>query len=375
MTEHHDVLEALNQQLPLRSKLVAAHKSAKKLFPFIDRIAVALYDPETTLLKTYIHSSGEDDPLSHYQAHLKDAPSLRDILKTGKPRVINNMLTFENGQNEHTRRIGRQGYAASYTLPMFSNGVFFGFIFFNSYQTDIFTETVLNQLDVFGHMVSLMVINELSSMRTLIGAITTASHITHIRDPETGSHLDRMSRYARLIAKSLAPNHQLNDEYVEHIFMYSPLHDIGKIGIPDNILLKPASLTDQELLVMQSHAQRGRVMIDDLIINFGLDALQHINILRNIAEYHHEAINGSGYPKGLKGSSIPLEARIVAVADVFDALTSRRSYKDAWTNDEAFAMLKRMAGEKLDTECVDALISHRIDVEMIQTQFRESSVG
>ena len=119
--DYNDSLAPLNQNIPLRDKLVHTHRAVASHLPFVARIAVALYDPETTLLKTYIHSSGEDDPLSHYQAHLKDAPSLRDILKTGKPRVINNMLTFENGQNEHTRRIGRQGYAASYTLPMFSN--------------------------------------------------------------------------------------------------------------------------------------------------------------------------------------------------------------------------------------------------------------
>ena len=373
--EYQDTLESLNKNIPLREKLVHTHRAVAAHLPFIARIAIALYDPQTGVLKTYLHSSGEDDPLSHYQAPLRNAPSLMSIIKSGKPRVINNMLTFEDSQQEHTRRIGRQGYAASYTLPMFSNGVFFGFIFFNSYQTEVFTETVLNQLDVFGHMVSLMVINELSNMRSLMGAITTATHIAHQRDPETGSHLDRMSRYSRLIAMTLATQYQLNDDYIEHIFMYSPLHDIGKIGIPDYILLKPASLTDQEMLVMQSHAQRGRVMIDDLLVNFGLDTLQHVNILRNIAEYHHEAVNGGGYPKGLRGSAIPLEARIVAVADVFDALTSRRPYKDAWTNDEAFATLQRLAGEKLDNDCVTALITNRTAIEGIQEQFKESLVG
>jgi HD-GYP domain-containing protein (c-di-GMP phosphodiesterase class II) len=126
---------------------------------------------------------------------------------------------------------------------------------------------------------------------------------------------------------------------------------------------------------MRSHARRGRVMIDDLLVNFGLDGLQHVNILRNIAEYHHEAVNGGGYPKGLQGDAIPLEARIVAVADVFDALTSRRPYKDAWTNDEAFAALQRLAGEKLDGDCVAALISNRAEIERIQEQFRESTLG
>ncbi|MBI3561114.1 MAG: HD domain-containing protein [Gammaproteobacteria bacterium] len=375
MHTYHDSLQSLNQNIPLREKLIHIHRAVMLHLEFVARIAIALYDPKTTVLKSYLHSGGEPDDAAQYQSHLQDAPSLAAILREGRPRVINNLLTFEDGKTAQLQRIGRQGYAASYTLPMFSNGVFFGFIFFNSHQCDVFTESVLNQLDIFGHMISLMVVNELSNMRSLLGAISTVPQPHKTSDPETGSHWDRMSRYSRLIALTLAPRYQLNDNYVDHIFMYSPLHDIGEIGIPDHILLKPATLTDQELLVMRSHTERGRVMIDDLLASFGLDALQHVNILRNIAEFHHEAINGRGYPRGLKGKEIPLEARIVAVADVFDALTSRRSYKDAWTNDDAFATLQRLAGEKLDNECVSALMTNRKEIDAIQTRYKEAVLG
>jgi len=375
MEPYQDSLDALNLNLPLRDKLIQTHRAVQRQLPFVARIAVALYDPKTSLLKTYLHSSGEDDPLSRYQASLSEAPSLAGILEEGRPRVINNMLTFEGGKHEHTRRIGRQGYAASYTMPMFSNGVFVGFVFFNSYEKDRFTEPVLNQLDVFGHLVALMVMNELTAMRTLIAAVTTTSHFTHVRDAETGSHIDRMSRYARLIARELAPRHDLDDDYIEHVFMYSPLHDIGKIAIPDRILFKPGPLDAQESEIMRSHARKGREIIDEVLANFGLGAMQQVNILRNIAEHHHEAVNGKGYPGGLKGGDIPLEARIVAVADVFDALTSRRPYKEAWTNDEAFATLRRLAGEKLDAECVEALIRGREEVERIQQDFAEDRIG
>jgi HD-GYP domain-containing protein (c-di-GMP phosphodiesterase class II) len=375
MEPYQDTLDALNRNLPLRDKLIQTHRIVQKQLPSVARIAIALYDPKTNLLKTYLHSSGEDDPLSHYHASLSETPSLANILREGRPRVINNMLTFESGKHEHTRRLGRQGYAASYTMPIFNNGAFVGFIFFNSYKTDIFTESVLNYLDLFGHLISLMVVNELTAMRTLVAAVTTTSHFTHVRDPETGSHIDRMSRYARLIARELAPRYKLNDDYIEHVFMYSPLHDIGKIAIPDRILFKPGRLDDQEGEIMRGHARKGREIIDEVLANFGLDAMQHVNILRNIAEHHHEAMNGKGYPAGLKGGDIPLEARIVAVADVFDALTSRRPYKDAWTNDEAFATLQRLAGETLDAECVEAFIRGRQEVERIQAQFREDLIG
>lgn len=377
MTEHHDILEDLNKHISLRDKLIAAHKSVIEFFPFIARIAIAIYDPDTDLLKTYLHSSGDDNPMDHYQTLLDNAPSLKEIIKKGLPRVVNNLLTFEDGQHEHehTKRIGRQGYAASYTLPFFNDGVFTGFIFFNSNERDVFTENVLRQLDIYGHMISLTVINELTAVHTLTAAIKTTGSFTHFRDPETGSHLDRMSRYSHLIATELANKYHLNDVYIEHIFMFSPLHDIGKIGIPDRILLKPGELDDDERAVMKTHVAKGREMVDELLENFGLENIEHMDVLRNIAEFHHEAINGGGYPSGKKGDEIPLEARIVAVADVFDALTSSRPYKDAWDNDKAIQTLKELAGETLDRDCVDALIKHMDKIEHIQKHFNENIYG
>jgi len=375
MSDHHDALEELNKHTSLREKLTATHKSVSEIFPFIVRIAIAIYDPETGVLKTYIHSSGEDNPLDNFQTYLDDAPSLKAILNKGLPRVVNSMVTFENGQHEHTKRIGRQGYAASYTLPMFNNGVFFGFLFFNSDEKDVFSESVLRQMDVYSHLISLMVVNELASIQTLSAVVKATGRITHERDPETGSHLDRMSRYSRIIASTLADKYRLNDEYIEHLFMFSPLHDIGKISIPDNILLKPDKLNENEKNIMQTHARKGREMIDDLLQNFGLENIQHIDMLRNIAEFHHETINGKGYPAGLKGDDIPIEARIVAVADVFDALTSIRPYKEAWSNSNAFQYLSELAGETLDHDCVNALINNIDKIEEIQKQFKENTYG
>ncbi len=372
---HKDILESLNKNLTLKEKLVCTHKAIEQFFPFMVRIAVTIYDPATSLLKSYIDSSDHPSPWQHCEAHLEELPSLKEVLDKGHPRVINNMVTFENNKTGHFKRLGREGYAASYTMPFFDDGVFSGFIFFNSYKVDVFTDDVLHELDIVGHMISLLVINEMEAVHALTAAVKTTERITHVRDTETGSHQDRMSRYSRIIAVRLACKYNLDDAYIEHILSFSTLHDIGKVGIPDSILLKPGKLTREETEIMRTHARRGREIIDDLISNFGLDHFDYVSVLRNIAEYHHEAIDGSGYPEGKKGAQIPLESRIVAVADVFDALTSDRPYKKGWSNDEAFAMLKKMAGEKLDIDCVDAIIISRKEVEEIQEQFKEDKFG
>ncbi len=372
---HNDQFSFLNQKGTLSEKLTNAHALLQQSLPFIARVALALYDPETKILKTFLHSSGEDNPLPHYETIIDNAPSLKEILKRGQPRVINKMLTFEDpNAATHVQRLGRQGYAASYTIPIFEEGAFLGFLFFNSYESDVFNETALQQLDLHGHLISLMVINELKSIQALSAAVKTTGNITHQRDPETGSHLDRMSRYTRLIAKALADKYDLNDDYIEHVFMFAPLHDIGKIAIPDDILLKPGKLSDDEMEIMRTHTLKGCEIIDNMLQNFGLEHLDHTRIMRNIAAYHHEAVNGSGYPLGKSGDEIPLEARIVAVADIFDALTSRRPYKDAWTNEEAFQLLKEMAGEKLDADCVEALLAHEKEIIEIQKTFVEKTI-
>lgn len=374
MFEHQDVLAALNGKLPLPDKIGYVHGLLKDRFDFIDRISVALYDPKTDLLKTFVHSSDDELPLVLYSAKLAGSESMQEILKVGRPRVVNDLDIFNNVPAEHTRRIAAMQYKSSYTMPMFQNGEFFGFLFFNSHRKNVFDEKVLHYLDMVGHLVSLLVIHDMSTTRSLYVIVKTAANITWHRDVETGAHLDRMSNYARLIAKEVAKKYRLNDELVEHIFLFSPLHDIGKIGISDSILLKPGKLTDLEFDVMKTHASKGGEIVDMMLKNLGLDEFPHAEILRNIALYHHEAINGSGY-NGLTDQEIPIEAKIVAVADVFDALTSVRPYKEAWSNDRAFMFLQSMAGTKFDIDCVAALISCRDQVESIQQRFQENHLG
>jgi HD-GYP domain-containing protein (c-di-GMP phosphodiesterase class II) len=375
MFDHEDSLGSLNLNVALGEKVRAIQAVLSGRFPFIRRIAAAVYDPPTDTLKTFLYAGEDDTPLAHYSAKLSEAGSLRDIIEKGQPRVVNDLSVFAAGAHEHTQRLAERGYQSSYTMPMYHEGRLFGFLFFNAYEADCFSEEVLRQIDPFGHLIALTIINDLTIMHTLLATVKTARDLAHARDDETGAHLDRMSRFARVIAQGVADLYGLTDEYIEKIFIFSPLHDIGKIAIPDRVLLKPGKLDADEEALMRTHPVRGSEMIDQMLHHFELVQMQGGDILRNIALFHHESMDGSGYPEGRAGDDIPIEARIIAVADVFDALTSRRPYKQAWSNDDAFAMLRKLAGSKLDPNCVNALIASRDKVEEIQQRFQENIIG
>ncbi|MDE2343811.1 MAG: response regulator [Betaproteobacteria bacterium] len=180
------------------------------------------------------------------------------------------------------------------------------------------------------------------------------------RDAETGNHILRMARYSRLIAEGVG----LPQARCELIEMAAPMHDIGKIGIPDHILLKPGRLTTEEYEIMKTHPMIGYKILQESPSNI-------LNQGAQIALGHHEKYDGSGYPLGLKGNAIPLEARIVAVADVFDALTSIRPYKKAWINEDALGYLKDNSGKHFDPACVDAFLTQFSKITLVQEQLRD----
>jgi HD-GYP domain-containing protein (c-di-GMP phosphodiesterase class II) len=296
-----------------------------------------------------------------------------EIAKTKRPRVINDLSVFQQGEHEHTKSILDQGYRASYTTVMFFGDNLGGFIFFNSYQTDCFDETSMETLDVFSHLISEMVAHELGNIKALLSALRTVYEMLHLPDAETGWHLERMSMFCRIIAKELAlrGKYDFTDEDIERISLFSRQYNIGKIELPGSVLSKKDSLDANDQVIIKPHKIRSLELIDSMINKLGFGSFEGIDILRNIAMFHHEKIDGSGYIFGLKGDEIPIEARIVAVADVFDAMTSHRPYKQAWSNQEAFATLRRLSRNDVDQDCVQALIKNQGEIERIQLSFME----
>jgi HD-GYP domain-containing protein (c-di-GMP phosphodiesterase class II) len=370
-----DSLSALNDDISLADKLAAVHQYVRGQYAFVDRIAVALYDAPTDTLKTYAHSTTDgDNPLPLYEAKLADSESLREIVQRRQPRVVNDVDLYGTAA-PHAERIRRRGYGSSYTMPIFRGGDLMGLLFFNAHEKGAFDERSLHFFDLLGHLLGLLVVDGLATSRTLVATVRSATSLAQHRDFETGAHLDRMAYYARLIAREIAPKYGLTDIDVEHIFLFAPLHDIGKIAIPDEILLKKGKLNEGEFEVMKTHTVKGGEIIDQMLNNFQIDGNSYSAMLRNIALYHHEAMNGQGYPQGRQGDEIPLEARVIAVADVFDALTSSRPYKEAWPLERAYQFLIENADSRFDRDCVAALVKNRPEVERIQAQFAEDPMG
>jgi putative two-component system response regulator len=201
--------------------------------------------------------------------------------------------------------------------------------------------------------------NELKETRMHI--IQRLGRAAEYKDNETGFHVLRMSHYSKLIAMAAG----LDESSQETLLNAAPMHDIGKIGTPDYILLKPIKLDDDEWEIMKKHANVGADII-------GEHDSALLKMARSIALTHHEKWDGSGYPQGLKGEEIPLAGRIVAIADVFDALTSARPYKKAWPVEEAVAYINSAAGSHFDPELIECFNNVLPDILVIKDHWEES---
>ena len=196
--------------------------------------------------------------------------------------------------------------------------------------------------------------------RTRMQVIQVLGRAAEYKDNETGTHVIRMSHYAKILAKAIG----LSEFQAEKIMHAAPMHDIGKIGIADNILQKPGRLTDEEMAEMRKHPEIGAEILGEC--QSGL-----LKLAQSIALTHHEKWDGSGYPNGLAGEDIPLEGRIVALADVFDALTSERPYKQAWSIEKTLDFVQTQSGIHFDPKLVTALVQNLPEFLVIKEKWQE----
>lgn len=188
--------------------------------------------------------------------------------------------------------------------------------------------------------------------------LSSMAAVTETRDPDTGGHIQRTQKYVRLLAEQLAREgkHGITDEYIELLYLSAPLHDVGKVGMPDSILLKPGRLTPDEFDLMKKHAEHGHAIMETAEEEQGEDG-GFLSLAKEIALTHHERWDGSGYPKGLAGTDIPLSGRLMALADVYDALVSSRLYKDPYSHEEARTIIIEGSGKHFDPDIVDAFLA------------------
>jgi HD-GYP domain-containing protein (c-di-GMP phosphodiesterase class II) len=373
------ILDILNEKLlagpsTLSERLNQLHDRLLNQFPKIDRIACALYEPKDDVLKTFINSTRAGIAISGYEYKLSQSRSLSEMARTGGWRVLSEIPQAVAPDTTHSQWLLQQGYRSSYTLPMYNGDALIGFIFFDSMQPGSFDEVTQRDLAIFCNLVNMTISSELSAVRAIVGAAHLMRDIADLRDFETGMHLERMSRHARLIAKDIGPARGLPDEFVEHVYLFAPLHDIGKIGIPDAILLKPGALTPEERVIMRQHVDKGVEIIQRVIAEFDIHTISDINVMRDVVASHHEFLDGSGYPRGLMGDDVPVAARIVTVADILDALMNKRPYKEPWGVEQCCAELNRLAeAGKLDRGCVAAVLGNIAEITDINRRFQDGA--
>jgi response regulator RpfG family c-di-GMP phosphodiesterase len=275
-------------------------------------------------------------------------------------------------------------------LPLIMKDVTRGFLLFASEKGSAFITSHISFLESIGGQISFSIeraeliekieqhtknlehtidIRTKEILKTQKTTIFALSKIAETRDRITGDHLERIRSYCVLLAQILkyTGSEEITNQYIRDLYDSSILHDIGKVGIPDIILLKNASLTKEEIEIMERHTTIGYEALKSASQNLGRDSF--LNMALDVTLYHHERWDGSGYTQGLKGLEIPLSARIVAIADVYDALTTKRPYKKAYTHEEALDVFNNES-KKFDPQLFNIFIENAHEFNLIRMRFK-----
>lgn len=353
-----------------------------KIFPIVDakipcdRLSIAFIEQHDTVLAEAGITKLDKLILEPGFTENLSQTSLGRVIHSQRPRIIHDLEQHYREVNKSisTRKLLEEGIRSSVTVPLMIEKRCVGFLFISSAQKHIYTE----QHAYYARKISYTIKHHLFTSFILQQVIAESARgfvkLTEKKDNETSLHILRMSRYSYIIARQLrfSGAYDLAPSFMREMLWFSSLHDIGKIAVPDAILLKPGKLNSEEWAVMQSHVKMGEEVLRSM--EKGISNTLERGILTtalDIISSHHEKWDGSGYPRGLVGASIPLAGRIVAVADVFDALTSKRPYKEAFSVEKALELIHENSGSHFDPKIVQAFDDAMDDIMEVYTRFKE----
>lgn len=352
-----NIIEDLSKNLPFKEILDKIFNSFIEYVPYT-YIGVALIEDNGEIIRaSYASCEKEYQNLSKRMSGFKtdiNSTSLGKLLKSNKARLINDLEEYVKNKKipEYNKILLEEGIKSSITFPLINNDKPIGIIFFSSNKKNIYKKEHIKFLKIVANSIMLSLEEDILMEDMVVSSTLALAVLTEERDPETGEHLNRMKIYSRMIAECLSKEDKYKDiidmTYINSIERFSPLHDIGKVAIRDDILLKPGKLTPEEFEIMKTHAIYGGKVLRLADENLMKRRRSIFSVAIEIAEGHHEWWDGTGYPYGKKGEEIPLSARIVSIADVLDALTSKRPYKKAFTFDDSIEIIAKDAGKHFD---------------------------
>lgn len=306
--------------------------------------------------------------------------SLGRILDSGVPRIINDYEHYFDKReiNTYSRILLDNGIKSSITLPLKVNHKNIGFIFFSSNLKNIYKTKHVKFLTMVGNAIAVSFEKNIFVDDLLYSSVLALAKLAEARDEDTGTHLTRMKNYVMLLT-DLLKNHpefkeQITPQFLTDIEKFSPMHDIGKVGVPDGILLKPGKLTPEEFEDMKYHTAFGANVLQEAEANLNQNSRSLFKMGIDIAYAHHEKWDGSGYPRGLSGEAIPLAARIVSVADVLDALLSKRPYKEAFSFEDSLKIMTEGKGKHFDPRLIEVFLENIDAFEQMSVQAKELEV-
>ncbi|WP_070965402.1 HD-GYP domain-containing protein [Vibrio sonorensis] len=359
---HH--AESLNEQMHSIQGRMQAHVAD------LDRVSFALYDSDADMLRTYADSTFLSLEKAHYEAPLDSLPTLKKCVESKQPRILSSLTHIP--PSRHVSMLIESGFRSSAAIPCFRDSDFIGFVFLNSYRESAFDIEIIHDLKPYIDMVAFSVISECQIVWSISHYAEQVQKLAPCYHKESQAHKERVSAYTRIIANHVAYLHGFDDETIEHLSMFAQFHDLGKTRLPVTLLCKESPLTTQEVVAMQSHIGHGLDIIDEALARLGHPQHPCIQLLSEIMAHHHEFMDGSGYPNHLRGEEIPIAARIVAVANVFDAMTTHKPYRQACDVPHALLEMEKMVNQgKLDRECVNALREAQSDVEALLIKYPE----